>query len=391
MGFEGMIASRYLKTKRHHPFVGVISSISVLGIAVGVAALIVVLAVMNGFDEDLKSRIIGIYSHLVIEREGAFKDYEEQTLRLSQERDIEAVAPYIQRQALVQVKGQSMGVLLRGIDPQRESRVSDFLSYIETGSPPHEGVLIGSVLARRLNVVIGDRLSFLTGIKQKPSFLKVEGIFNSGVYEYDQNLAVVNLTKAQELYLMKDEASGLSARVKDPQKALAVKHRLSGHWRYPFYIRTWSEMNRSLFEALKLEKTVMFVILALIVLVGCFNIIGTLTLLVMDKTKEIGILKALGAGSFSIVRVFIRLGLSLGVLGTLVGGFTGAGLCLLLSRYPIIKLPPDVYYVDRLPVRMNFADMGTIVASALLLSFISTLYPAVFASRLQAVKALRYE
>jgi len=392
MSFTWFIAKRYLWSKRRHPFVGVVSTISVLGILVGVAALITVLAVMNGFDEDLRSRIIGMRAHLVVEKEGVFSDSAAVMKRLSSIRGVKGVSPYIEGQALLQSGDWGSGVLVRGIDPQTERSVTRFFSYLTQGTlSDTSGVVIGAELAKRARLQLGSTVLLATQFTKKPVSLTVEGIFSSGMYEFDSNLVFLRLGNAQVLYQMENAVSGLSVAWEDAAEAGRGKIVLQKELGYPFYARSWMDLNKTFFSALKLEKTVMFLILALIILVACLNIAGSLTILVMDKTKDIGVLKALGATSFDLIKIFAWDGLAVGSLGAFAGLAVGGALCFGLKRFSWFELPKEIYYVERLPVLLNAPDAFSVVAMAIFLSFVSALYPAWMAGRLDPVKALRYE
>ncbi|HTL71178.1 MAG TPA: ABC transporter permease, partial [Candidatus Eisenbacteria bacterium] len=381
---EWFIARRYVWSERRHPFVGIISTISVLGIAVGVAALIVVLAVMNGFDEDLKDRIIGLHAHVTVEKEGVFREYPVLMEKLSKARMVRGAAPYIEGQALIQNEEWGSGVLVRGLDPQAERTVSRFHQLLTEGrlsGSPGRAVL-GLELAKRAGLKVGSEFKILTQNAEKPSKLTVEGIFSSGMYEFDANLVFLDLKSAQALFGMEGSASGVSLALTDPSRAEEVKAELQRSLGYPYYVRTWMDMNRTLFAALKLEKIVMFLILALIILVACLNIAGSLTILVMDKTKDIGVLMALGATRFQIMKIFALDGLLIGTVGAAAGLALGTGLCFVLKTYPIVELPREIYYINRLPVQMQAFDTGLVAAVAVILSFLSAFYPAVMAGRL---------
>jgi lipoprotein-releasing system permease protein len=393
MSWEWLVARRYIWSKRRHPFVGIISTISVLGIAVGVAALIVVLAVMNGFDEDLKTRIIGTRAHLVIEKDGPFDDYPALIDKLRKIRLVKGAAPFIEGQALIQVDEWGTGVVVRGIDPEAEKDVSEFHKNISKGTLSNEPgrAVLGAELAQRAGMRIGSEFRILTQSSDEPFVCKVEGLFSSGMYEYDANLMFLNLKNSQKLFGLGNGVTGISVSLQDAEKAEEAKRDMQKYLGHPFFVRTWMDMNRTLFAALKLEKVVMFLILALIIFVACLNIAGSLTIMVMDKTKDIGILKALGAPPASLMKIFAFDGLFIGVTGALTGLVFGLGICQLLKSYSFIDLPKEIYYVNRLPVQMNLRDTALVVGTAILLSFLSAFYPAVTAGRLDPIKALRYE
>lgn len=393
MGADLLIAKRYLWSKRRHPFVGVMTGVSVLGILVGVAALIVVLAVMNGFDEDLKSRIIGVRAHLVIEKEAPFDNYLEVMQNLAKRRDVAGVSPFVEGQALVQKGEWGAGVLVHGIDPRGERNVSKFYDYLVEGvfTDREDTVVVGSELARRAFLKVGAPLHILSQNTKEPLTFKVEGIFSSGMYEYDANLVFLNLANSQRLFEMKGTVSGISLRLEDAEKADAFKRQLAPALGAPYFVRTWMDMNQTLFSALKLEKIVMFLILALIVLVACLNIAGSLTVMVMDKTKDIGILKALGMPPADLMKIFALDGLWIGSLGAFLGLGLGTLVCEILKRYQFVELPKEIYYFNTLPVLMNPLDIVAIVCVAIVLSLLSSFYPALVAARLDPVKALRYE
>ncbi len=388
-----MIAKRYIWSKRRHPFVGVVSTISILGIAVGVAALIVVLAVMNGFDEDLKSRIVGMRAHVVIQKDGAFDNAPSMIQNLENISQVAGAAPFVEGQAILQKGEWGSGVLVRGVDIAKEKKVSKFFSYLTQGDLNHQkdGAVLGVELAKRLGASIGSEFELFTQGSEKPLHYRVQGIFNSGLYDYDANLLFLNLENAQDLFHLNNSVTGISVYLKDANSATLVKLAIQKSLGYPYDVRTWMELNKTLFGALKLEKTVMFLILALIILVASLNIAGSLTILVMDKTKDIGVLKALGATPSGILKIFLIDGLLIGVAGAAAGLAAGTGICLILKKYSFVELPREIYYFDKLPVQMNLTDALAIFGVAVGLSLLSACYPARMAAGLDPVKALRYE
>ncbi len=395
MGPELTLAWRYFHSTRKHPFINVIKKISILGVALGVAALIVVLAVMNGFETDLKSRIIGAFAHASVESGEPFEPAPELVSRIRQSSPhVMAVSPFVQAQALIEKGKRIEGVLVKGSTKENETSVTALAECITRGAYPLEGtreMMIGDVLASSLGLAIGDTVQFISPDKKKGETLAVSGIFHSGMYEYDSHLVYLPLDLAQELFALETKVTGIAVRYDDAERAIAGKRELSQAAGYPFYVMTWTDMNRNLFNALKLEKTVMFVILTLIVTVACFNIVGTLTLLVIDKTKDIGILKAVGFSSARIMNVFTWNGVLIGFWGTALGLAIGFLICALLERYSFIDIPSDIYYFGKLPVQTSLKDALVIGASSMGLSLLSTLYPAAAGANLKPVEALRYE
>ena len=410
MSFEYFIGKRYLKAKQKHAFISMITVLSVAGVTVGVMALIVVIAVMSGFEDDLKTRILGIESHLVLMRHGGpFADYQTVMEKMAAVQGVEAVTPFIYTQVMLRSSGGVSGAVLRGIDPETAASV---IKGIETGAlsePSRDadqemqavrvpGIILGKELARSLHVLKGDMVQVITTkgmispIGHVPTMRRfvVKGYFETGMYEYDGSMAYVGLGDAQKILRMPGAVSGIEARVTDIYNARDVAQRVVETLGYPYWVRDWMQMNRNLFSALKLEKTVMFIILALIILVAAFNIASSLIMMVMEKTKDIAILKAMGATDGSIRKIFVFEGLLIGALGTFLGVVIGFVMCALLEKYKFIELPGDVYYLTTLPVKLDLMDVVVIAASALVICFLATLYPARQASKLDPVEAIRY-
>ncbi|SDB28492.1 lipoprotein-releasing system permease protein [Desulfonatronum thiosulfatophilum] len=409
MRFERFIALRYLLTKRNHAFISVISWISILGVALGVASLIVVLGVMNGFSNELRDKILGVNAHIVVTSlEGTIRDYEPLTRQAAQISGVAGAMPFMYSEVMLSTSFGVKGVVLRGIDPELSHNVITLSDDLIMGDvrdlvdvPEGYGIFIGAELAGRLGLRVGSPVNLLSPAGQRtaagfsPSVKNfvVRGIFRTGMYEYDSSLAYVTIPAAQSVMgFREDLVTGLEVRLHDvyaaPRVASDLADALGG---FPLHVRTWMEMNQNLFAALKLEKTAMFVILVMIVLVGSFSIITTLVMLVMEKTRDIAILASMGAGPKRIGRIFIFLGTVIGVLGTSLGFAIGLLLSYLLQRYQFIQLPMDVYYLDHLPVQLQWSDLTIIAAAAMGMCFLATLYPARQASRLQPAEALRYE
>lgn len=394
MRYEYFVSLRYLLAKRKEKFISIISTISILGVAVGVCALIVVIGVMAGFDNDLRDKIVGTNSHLVIEKEGGIEDPNSVIERINVFPHVIAASPFLNGQVLIVYGNQTNSIILRGITPSEEIKVTRIGEYIKKGSIKNlkgEGILIGSEFANKFNLDVGDAVPIISPFDGKIRNFKVVGIFNSGMYDYDLNLAFVELRRAQELYGMETKVGGVGVKIDDVYLAEDLKMRMQRELGFPYWVRSWMDLNRSLFSALKLEKLAMFVILSLIIIVACLNIISTLIMVVMEKTKDIGILKAIGATNRSIMAIFTLEGFLIGTIGTILGVASGLGLSYLLEKYQFIQLPRDIYYIDRFPVDVQFGDTVAIVIAALMISLLSCIYPAWQASRLNPVDALRYE
>ncbi len=396
MKTELFISWRYLVTRRKEKFISLISIISIMGVAIGVTALIVVLGVMSGFDRDLRDKIVGNYSHITLTgyRPMSMDEAAGIETRLKQQAHVRGVASYVQGQVLIKEENRFFAVGLRGIDPSAEAQVTRLKSHMVAGSLQdlgEDGIIIGRELAQFLGLRPGANVLLYSPLGKQYQ-LVVRGIFVSGMYEYDMNLVFTGLQASQKILGIPGQVSAIAIKLDDLDKAGRVREELAKGLDFKYNLRTWMELNQNFFAALKLEKLAMFIILTLIVLVAAFNIISTLVVMVVDKTRDIGILKALGMSSASIRKIFIYQGFLIGGLGTALGSIGGFLLCALLKRYKFIQLPADIYYLDRLPVSIElWPDIALITAAALAITLVSTLYPAIKASRLHPVEAIRYE
>lgn len=414
MSYEMFIGLRYLRAKRKQTFVSLITLISIAGVMVGVTALIVVIAVMNGFKEDLRDKILGVTSHVVISRfDGNISQYQEVRAKVEEVSGVNAATPFIYTQVMISSRKAISGAVLRGIEPKTASKVINLpknlragsLEELEAENKPEgmrstPGIILGNELARNIGALRGDpvtvisplgRLTPLGRVPRSQTF-RVAGIFDSGMYEYDSTIAYVSLWAAQRFLGIGDRVTGIEVRVDDiyeaDRVARAIGKALDG---YPYWSRDWMRMNKNLFSALKLEKIVMFIILTLIILVAAFNIVGTLIMVVIEKTRDIAILKSMGATRRSIMKIFMIEGAVIGLVGTLLGLLGGYTLCTLLATYKFIELPSDVYYISTLPVQMNPLDVALIALAAIVITLAASVYPAWQASRFDPAEAIRYE
>ncbi|MGA1868660.1 MAG: lipoprotein-releasing ABC transporter permease subunit [bacterium] len=407
--YEVTIGLRYLRAKRKQTVISIITLISILGVALGVAALIIVLAVMSGFEMDLRDKILGTNAHIVIlkSQKQGIRDYTSLIPDLEKIDNVIAVSPFIYSQVMLSSDKTALGVILRGIEPESEIHVTDLDKNMIPGQGKlldlvknnEEGIIIGKELALILGVEFGEEVTAISAMTRMTPMgsapnmktLKIVGVFHSGMYEYDTSMAYVSLETAQKFLSMPDVITGLEVKTKNIFKAKETAQHIQNHLGYPYWTRDWMEMNRNLFSALKLEKLAMFIILILIILVAAFNIISNLVMMVMEKHKDIGILKSMGASSRSILYIFVIEGLIIGIIGTLIGCVGGSLICHIADKYHLIKLQADVYYISYLPFKMKFFDIFAICLTSILISLLATIYPSWQASSLDPVVALRYE
>ena len=443
MRYELFIGWRYLKAKTKMAFIPIITFISVAGVAVGVMALVVVISVMNGFDTDLRSKILGNYSHLLVEQFPGIPNYPEVIQEIEEYPGVVAAAPVHIGHALLRTAdiGLGEGIRVKGIEPDFEVRVTDVQKDLLVGnldrlksrpkdenegsvdltqlSRPLPGVVLGKELAKRLyqinvydkeyeveqlELLLGERLKIISPIEEesplgtgmRTATFEVVAIFDSGFYEYDSHYALIGLDSARYLFALDEGVRRIEIRLENLDEATDISaglfERLRDKFGQYFVMQTWMQMNEVFFTALRIEKIAMFVILVLIILVAAFNIASTLIMVVMEKTRDIGILRSIGASRRGIMAIFMIEGVVIGFLGTFLGLAGGIGICLFLKHYGL-DLPGhgSIYYIDKLPVEMRFSDISLVSLLSLLTCFLSSIYPAWQAAKMVPVEALRYE
>ncbi len=391
------LAYKYLKSRRKEKFISLISIISIIGILIGVMTLIVVLSVMDGFDHNLREKIISINSHIVVLKYGDdIKEYDKIIEKIKPLKHITDIEPFIYKQAMISNKGLVSGVVVRGILPT--SKI--LKKIIKKGNLKEKNsIVVGKELSESLGIKIGDTIDMVSpfgrltpmGIIPKMKKFKVTGIFQSGMYDYDSSMCFISIKEAQNFFNMGEKVTGLEVFVDNIYKVNKIEKKIILKLKYPYWTRTWMDMNKNLFSAMKLERVTMFIILTLIILVAAFNIASTLIMIILEKNRDIAILKSIGAKKKDIMEIFILKGLIIGITGTILGTVFGCVICFLLKKYQFIHLPKDVYYITTLPVEMNVFYITIIFFSSIALSFIATIYPAIQASKLKPVEVLRYE
>lgn len=443
MGFERFIAFRYLKSPRQEKSVSVITMISVIGVAIGVMALIVVLSVMNGFERDLKNALIGANSHLTLRQfslGGKGMKYDDQLIaKIKKSADVKNITPFTMHQGLLMGNDKPVGTLVKGINPEIESDSEATRSMIRASQysgkrTPEEidaelskaketllklkarmvvrpnnrgevrnvkvaGIILGSHLARNLGVGLNDyvtlispeeRISPLGGLPRAKKFV-VAGFFESGIAGYDEVLSFIDLTEAQKIFRLKDHISAVSINLKNPDLVEEAQEKLEEQFPFPFMVRTWIQENKNLFAVIQLEKLGLGIILTLIILVAAFNIISSLIMLVMEKRKDVAILKSMGATNRSIRNIFILQGSVIGLLGTIIGEIGGLLLCYIIANFDIVDIPAGVYVGNRIPLYIEPWQITLIALISFVICFLVTIAPSYNASRIDPVEGLRYE
>jgi len=405
MNYELFIASRYLKAKRKQAFISVITFISTLGIAIGVMALVIALALITGFQEDVQGKILGATSHIMVSDlsgEG-LSGYQDLIVQVRGINGVQVVSPVIYDMVLISGPYKSKGGMLKGIDFELDKAHSPWLAELDQGSlpsdSPREGILLGKEMAFSIGANVGDVVTILTsssrlsplGLVPKTKRFLVSGLFSAGLYEFDSTTALISLRSAQKFFSLEDRINQLQIKIADIFRAPEVADELRLVLPPTAYVTTWMELNRSLFSALKLEKNIMFLTITLIVVVAALNIIATLILMVMEKTRDIGILMAIGAPSGSIRKVFFLQGAMIGIIGTTGGALLGLLCCWLANTFQLIKVPVDIYQITYVPFHIKPVDLMLIIGVSLFISLLSTLFPSHRASRVDPVVALKYE
>lgn len=422
MRYEYFIALKQLMKRQTSGFVSLISFISVLGVSVGVMALIVVLAVMSGFDRDLKAKIVGVNPHILVQVPGGISNPEEviQGIRLIKDPHIKSAAAFVQGQGIIRSKTNAMGVIIKGVDPRRDD-LKGFIEFMRSGSfrfqgksdSPAGGKLPGAVIGRELSNIlsagVGDKVYLISPFlkdseKMLPTQAKslpfeITGIYELGMSDMDATIVLTDIPRAQDLFQLGGVVSGISIRLDDIEKAETLKYDVAKAMGEGFLVRSWLDLNRNFFAALKVEKSVMAVLLFLIILVAAFNIVSTLIMVVMEKTKDVGLLRALGATAGGIRRIFLFQGVFVGFFGVLLGAVLGLAIAFNINLVAdvveqitgIEVFPSDIYYFDKIPAEINFSDVSLVIILAMLTSLFAGLYPAHRAAKLNPVEALRYE
>ncbi len=403
MKFELFVAKRYLIAKRKQAFISVISLVSIIGITIGVMALVIALALMTGFHKDIQSKILSATSHIIISDIGGegIRDWESLSNKIKEmdkKGEIVSITPIVYGMGLVSSEWRAVPAGIRGLNFELEKR--GWLKKIEKGRIPGKGeVIIGKELARSIGVNIEDSINVIStsftlspfGLIPRSKSFKVSGIFSTGLHEYDSTTAIIPIQDAQLFFKMKDRVSFLHITIKDIFKAGEFSDRIRKNLDYSFLVTSWMELNRSLFSALKLEKKVIFFTISLIVLVASLNIIASLILMVMEKTKDIGILISMGASKGMIRRIFFLQGAVIGIFGAISGIILGLIWCFIANRFQLIKVPIDIYQISYVPFKPELKDIILIVLISLAISFSSTLFPSTRASRVNPAEALKYE
>lgn len=406
MSLINFISLRYLFSKRSEKFISFISTISIVGITLGVATLIIVINVMIGFEENLKNKILGVNAHIIVNRidRAPIRDWEKVYAKISKIKGVKAVSPFIINQVLITSKNGASGAVVRGIDPDLEIKVNNLKKFITEGrlfkkNSREPEILLGKELALQLGVFVGDEITMVSPMGSKGPFgfiplmkhFKVVGLFDCGIYDYNATFTFINLKIAQDFFNTGNIITAFSVKGGSFKEAKRLASIIEKTLSVPYVARDWLSMNKSLFSALKLEKIAMFLILTLIVIVASFNIVSLITITVKDKQKDIAVLRSIGASEDLIRKIFIRQGLLIGLIGTFIGNVLALIISFILEHYKIITLPEEIYYMDRIPIKITPEIFVIVSVAAIFITFVATLYPSKKASRLNPAEALRNE
>ncbi|OEG71680.1 hypothetical protein ATZ36_13460 [Candidatus Endomicrobiellum trichonymphae] len=403
LSVEFFIAFRYLKAKRKGFFSLITTFIAVGGTTLGVATLVITLAVMSGFQNDIRNKILGIQPHIIVVKIDSepFKDYLKIEDKIKTNSDVLSVSPFIYKQGIIRSLGLSTSLIIKAVNYKNENGMLDLSKRITVSDMSFNGekigeksIILGSELTKNIAVSAGDKvvLMFPNNFGNIPKMYEftVSAVIQSGMYDFDSSLGFIDLEEGQKLFSMQDEITGFDIHINNFDKAVTAAAALQKDLSYPYRVKTWIEMNKNLFSALKLEKIMMFLILGLIILVAAFNIVSNLLLLSVQKSKEIGIMSAIGFSKFSISKIFFYEGLIVGSSGTVLGIISGLAVSFLLKYFNIFKLPKGIYYVDKLPIAVIPADIIMIAACAFIITVTAGIYPAYQVSKLEPLEAIRY-
>ncbi|MGD8394469.1 MAG: ABC transporter permease [Candidatus Eiseniibacteriota bacterium] len=410
-GYELFIAQRYLWSRPRSSFISLISIIAVLGVIVGVLVLTITLSGMNGFEAEVRSKIVGANAHIVLltHDTAGLRDYEALVARLEEDPDIVGTSPILYTKAMLSLDQRADGVVVKGVDLAREADVTEVPDYIvppidgdidDAGFTDLPGIVLGFDVAMRLVASIGDTVAMTSPIRTVRTPLgavpivkqfEVVGLFHCGMYEYDSSFCFVSIPAAQRFMNMEGRATGIEIRIRDMFAASEKAETIEAAFGPPYVANNWMDVNRNLFAWMQIEKFFMFLILLLIILVAAFNIASMLIMVVMEKKRDVGVLRAMGATRRSVMQIFILQGLQVAVVGTVIGSLLGLAASWAIDRYKIISLPPDVYFIDTLPIRIEALDFLAVGVATILICFLAALYPAWRAARLVPVEAIRYE
>jgi len=416
MKYELFVGLRYLRARRRETFISFLSMISILGVMIAVMTLSVVISVMTGFEDVLRNRLLGINSHVVLVKSGdSLTEYEDLAQRVSREEGVASATPMVYGQVILSSGSRVSGVVVRGIDPDtangviaiepllKKGRLVDLKKTQRVRIDDREmdlpGLILGERLAAQLGVAVGDPLQVISpmgsatamGLMPKVKRFAVAGLFDSGMQEYDRSLVFMNLTDAQGFFGLGHAATSIEIRVRDVDRAREIAQKIQQRLGFPYLTEDWSRLWPNLFAALRLERWVYILVLLLMVLIAAFNIVSTLIMVVMEKRRDIAVLRSMGASRNSIWRIFLLKGSIIGAVGTLLGVIFGYGVCLLIQKYHFIELPQDVFLVSTVPIRISVLYFAAVAAASFVICLLASIYPARQAAKLDPVEIIRYE